>query len=374
MATTLKFKLSTLTYLVDHYQAQGSEIERLRKHVEYQDNMIAQIQPALSQSAYWQSQAEKLQKENDALRKQLQYSPRQSNMLSQVQERMGPPSLASPNTSHFKNVPAGPDLQQLSYSEENGSNSWSNGSILTLHSSSRAGDRPPPTPLSHIRTGTPGTGSSGEKRPHTSLLDRSPRAVYASPRSQVPYLPQGKNEPIARSSVASPYFNRTAARDVNGPQAPVPVYAVPHRSSVPRPPGSLSLSSATRAVFSRPDGPSSSSVPFTDTIPHIGQTVHKFNPTATAAEIPRPATSSSLYSPHSLRTRNAISSNRGLSGTPGIEGRARASYSRAGDAQTRGVEELLRLAAPEKYGLPIKRPGPTVTVHTGGVKRTAYKR
>ncbi|KAK9313138.1 hypothetical protein V1524DRAFT_478593 [Lipomyces starkeyi] len=378
MATTLKFKLSTLTYLVDHYQGQGSEIAQLRKHVEYQDNMIAQIQPALSQSAYWQSEVEKLKKENYSLRKQLQYTPRQNQLTvsNQAQERMGPPSLSMHNTSHLKSGHTAPDLQQSAYSEENGDTSLSSGSVPVPRSSSihsRTGDRRPPTPLSHVRTGTPGTGSSGEKRSHTSLLDRSPRAAYASPRSQLLYVRQGNNEPIDRSSVASPYFNRATARDANEPHAPAPVYAVPHRDSLSQSPGKLSASSAALAPF-KPVALSSSTVPFTDTIPHIGQTLHKFTPTAAAMTIPRPATSSSQYSLHSNKTLNTISSYRGLSGTPRIVGSDRMFYNGARGAQSTEVEDLLRLAAPEKYSLPPKRPGPTITVHTGGVKRTAYKR
>ncbi|KAK9344143.1 hypothetical protein V1522DRAFT_187319 [Lipomyces starkeyi] len=289
---------------------------------------------------------------------------------------MGPPSLSMHNTSHLKSGHTAPDLQQSAYSEENGDTSLSSGSVPVPRSSSihsRTGDRRPPTPLSHVRTGTPGTGSSGEKRSHTSLLDRSPRAAYASPRSQLLYVRQGNNEPIDRSSVASPYFNRATARDANEPHAPAPVYAVPHRDSLSQSPGKLSASSAALASF-KPVALSSSTVPFTDTIPHIGQTLHKFTPTAAAMTIPRPATSSSQYSLHSNKTLNTISSYRGLSGTPRIVGSDRMFYNGARGAQSTEVEDLLRLAAPEKYSLPPKRPGPTITVHTGGVKRTAYKR
>ncbi|KAK9373872.1 uncharacterized protein V1513DRAFT_136282 [Lipomyces chichibuensis] len=289
---------------------------------------------------------------------------------------MGPPSLSAHNTSHLKSGRTAPDLQQSAYSEENGDNSLSSGSILVPRSSSihsRAGDRRPPTPLSHVRTGTPGTGSSGERRSHTSLLDQSPRGAYASPRSQLLYVRQGNNEPIDRSSVASPYFKRVSTRDAKEPHAPAPVYAVPQRDSLSQSPGKLSTSSAALAPF-KPVAPSSSTVPFTDTIPHIGQTLQKFTPTAAAMTIPRPATSSSQYSLHSNPSLNAISSYRGLSGTPRIVGSGRTFYNGARGAQSTEVEDLLRLAAPEKYSLPPKRAGPTITVHTGGAKRTAYKR
>ncbi|KAK9237417.1 hypothetical protein V1525DRAFT_403930 [Lipomyces kononenkoae] len=381
MATTLKFKLSTLTYLVDHYQDQTAEITQLRKHVEYQDNMIAQIRPALSQSTYWQSEVEKLKKENDTLRNQLQHSPldNQHRVPDQVQERMGPPPQSAHDTSPLKSRHTEPDLRQGIYSEENGSNSLSSVSTPSLHSSlvhSRTVDRRPPTPLSHVRTGTPAIGSSGEKRSQTSLLDRSPRSAYASPRAPLQYVGQG-SEPINRSSVASPYFKKTTVRDANEPHAPVPVYAVPHRDSLKHSPGKLSTSSATLAPFKAvapSSSRSSSTVPFTDTIPQIGKNLQKFTPTEKPMTIPRPATSSSQYSPLGTSMPSTISSYRGLSGIPPLVGNDSRYYSRARGVQSAEVEELLRLAAPEKYSVPPKRAGPTISVHAGGVKRPAYKR
>ncbi|KAK9370643.1 hypothetical protein V1509DRAFT_264051 [Lipomyces kononenkoae] len=290
---------------------------------------------------------------------------------------MGPPSQSTHDTSPLTSRHAEPDLRHRAYSEESGSNSLSGGSIQSLVHS-RTGDRRPPTPLSHVRTGTPAMGSSGEKRSHTSLLDRSPRSTYTSPREPLRYVGQG-NEPVDRSSVASPYFNRTGVRDVNEPHAPVPVYAVPHRDSLAQSPGKLSASSATLAPFkpvaASSSSRSSSTVPFTDTIPQIGKNLHKFAPTEKRLlTIPRPATSSSQYSPHSTSIPSTISSFRGLSGIAPSVGNNGRYYNREHGVQSAEVEELLRLAAPEKYSVPPKRAGPTITAHAGGVKRAAYKR